>query len=55
MNKIQLKNHAQEDVKKAGRKVNLALTSLSPEDRLNSIADIIIERVLEVRSKNTTV
>lgn len=55
MNQIELINQAQEKVKKVGRKVNLAISALSPEDRLNTIADIIIERILEERNKSKTV
>ncbi|MBU1000733.1 hypothetical protein KKE78_05070 [Patescibacteria group bacterium] len=51
MNQLRLQNHTQTQVKKVGRKVRLPMSTLSIEDRLNSIADIIIERILEERNK----
>ncbi len=47
MNQIELINQAQDKVKKVGRKVKLAISTLSPEERLDSLANIVIERILE--------
>jgi hypothetical protein len=42
----------QNTVNKAGRKVKLEISPRSPEECLDIIADIIIERLLEERNKN---
>lgn len=47
MNQLKLINQAQEKGKKVGRKVKLAISTLSSEERLDSLADIVIERILE--------
>lgn len=52
MNTLGSKNQAQGKVKKAGRKVRLAVQNLSPEELLNSLADIIIERITEENEKS---
>ncbi len=54
MNKLNTNNDTQATVNKAGRKTKLAISPRSPEEHLNTIADIIIERMLEERKKNTT-
>ncbi len=43
------------NTKKVGRKVIPAITTLSSEDRLNTIADLIIERLLEEKNKTSNV
>lgn len=43
------------NTKKVGRKVTSAIATLSSEDRLNSIADLIIERLLEEKNKISNV
>jgi hypothetical protein len=40
------------NVKEADRKIELAISPRSPEECLDTIADIIIERLLEERNKN---
>ncbi len=47
MNQVKLINQAQNIDKKVGRKVKLAILTMSPEERLDSLADIIIERIIE--------
>lgn len=47
MNELELKNQDQEKVKKAGRKIAPPVSPLSSEEILNTLADIIIERILE--------
>ena len=47
MNEIKLINQAQNKGNKVGRKVELAILTMSPEERLDSLADIIIERIIE--------
>jgi len=47
MNEIELINLLENKGKKVGRKVERAILALSPEERLDSLADIIIERILE--------
>ena len=47
MNQLKLTNQAQEKGKKVGRKVKFAISTLSPEERLDSLANIVIERILE--------
>ncbi len=51
MNTLKPVNQAQSNIKKVGRKVKLALSDLSPDERLDTLADIIIERIFE-ESKN---
>ncbi len=47
MNDQELQNKAQEKVKKAGRKIVPPIPPLSSDEILNTLADIIIERILE--------
>ena len=52
MNPKESVNKTQDRVKKAGRKVKFAISAMSPEERLNSLADIVIERIIE-ESRNS--
>ena len=47
MNEQELKIQAQEKIKKAGRKIVPPIPPLSSDEILNTLADIIIERILE--------
>lgn len=51
MNEPQLKTKIQYQAKKVGRKVRFTIENLSSEERLDSLANLIIERVLEERNK----
>ncbi len=51
MNELQLKTHTQNKAKKPGPKVILAIENLSFEERLDFLANLIIERILEERNK----
>lgn len=55
MNTIKMMYKTQENDKKTERNGKLQIASQPLEDHLNTLADIIIERILEERSKNTTV
>ncbi len=55
MNEIKMNKNYQDTVNKAGRRTKLAIFPRSPEEYLNTIADIIIERMLEERKKNTII
>lgn len=52
MNSIRLKANYQSKIQKKGK---VSSSSISPEDRLNTMVDIIIERILEERNKNVDV
>ncbi len=47
MKRIELGNEPKERIKKKDKTVKLAFTPLSPEELLDSLADIIIERIIE--------
>lgn len=55
MNTVKLNNHALGKPQITGRKVKLSVSTISPEERLNTIVDIIIERMLEERNKKVDV
>ena len=52
MNEQELKNQALEKIKKAGRKIVPPIPPLSSDEILNTLADIIIERILEEKRIN---
>ncbi len=52
MRSLRLGIEAKKEIKKVGRKVTPPITPLSPEEVLNTLADIIIERILEDRKIN---
>lgn len=54
MNDQELQNKAQVKIKKAGRKITPPVSPLSSEEILNTLADIIIERILEEKKINNT-
>jgi cell division protein ZapA (FtsZ GTPase activity inhibitor) len=55
MNKMLLKIQPQINTRNTDKKVASLTGSHSEEDHLNTLADIIIERLLEVKNKNTEI
>ena len=55
MNYTRLKKYTEDTIKKTRRIDKSSIASQPLEDHLNTLADIIIERILEERNKNTTV
>lgn len=54
MRSLRLGNEAKKEIKKVGRKETLPVTLPSSEEVLNTLTDIIIERLLEDRKTNKT-
>lgn len=54
MNSVNLKQNVHNKPQKKNNKVKITST-IPPEDRLNTMVDIIIERMLEERNKNVDV